>query len=172
MQECGRGSVGPETSNGGIAVLSLYQTATGLCGTHVGACYWEELTRLKDYQVWFTNGWKMDTCAGAGAHRQGNSASVSVPLGRWTVVYISTVYSWMVMIIYKFDRIVGLPLWLWEPPSWSVSDRGWWDSLTSMDVLSLLVHRYVGLRRNGIAIQRIQNEIRCREDKCKSGANH
>lgn len=39
-----------------------------------------------------------------------------------------------------------------------------------MDVLSLLVHRSVGLRRNEIA-----DEVAgkwCREDKCKSGANH
>lgn len=56
------------------------------------------------------------------------------------------------MIIYKFARIVGLPPWFWEqPPSWSVSDRGLRDSLTTIDVLSLLVHRYVGLRRNEIA---------------------
>lgn len=98
------------------------------------------MDQMEWYQAWFTNGWKMDTSAGAGAHRPGNRASVSVSLGRWTVVYISTVCPWMVMIIYKFARIVGLPLWLWEqPPSLSVSDSGLMRQLDIHGCVKLVV---------------------------------
>lgn len=49
--------------------------------------------RLGGYQVWYTDGSKMDSGTGAGVHRQGNRLSVSVPLGKCASVFQAEVFA-------------------------------------------------------------------------------
>lgn len=48
---------------------------------------------LEGFQVWLTNGSRMDIGARDGFHGQGNRAAVSVSLGRWVSVFQAEVYA-------------------------------------------------------------------------------
>lgn len=58
-----------------------------------------EFSRTEDWlEGWFMDGSRMNTGAGAGIHRQGNRAFVSVSLGRWALVCQAEVFAIAVCI--------------------------------------------------------------------------